>query len=743
MMNFISRILSSSISLLVVSLVLFIAFGGLFYLDDEVKKGAHNLQNLTINAERILNADLSSTTAVRLAASLQSDRYILNYQAFQDNKYALLTGFSKYAQSDQVKEAFSQMEDVQQDIEDAEAEAIALIDEEMWDEALELVTEPAFRRQKGIYRANLSRALREMIVASERRAQQSNELARIAQYSVLGMFLVLALIGVMYSREMRRSLKRQSDLARNLEDANESLEQRVVDRTAELKRSEAQFKTVLDNMPAIVFLKSMDGRFQLINKRYEDVYEVKFEDIEGKNLYDMFPKDLADEFSAIDQAVIDGGRIFESEHAKQVDGEEIILSSVLFPIIDHNGDVTGFGGVETDITRRKEAEKNLAEKEKQLRAALDNMSDGIYVLDQNWNYSLFNDNYLDLVELPEGSIKTGGSVKKAITAHAKRGDYGPGESADLIAERIKGLTSEFVIETELSIFEGKKTLSLRKSPMNGGGAVVTLSDITERKQIEMDLRDAFNLTSSSIAYASRIQRSILPNDSILTAVTQEHFVLWEPRDVVGGDIYWHGAWGAGCLIVVGDCTGHGVPGAFMTLIAIGALERAMSEIEGGEIGKLITRVHQYIQVSLNQHYEGGDSDDGIELGACYFVPEEPNMVFVGTRFDLHIIKNGEASTIKGTKASMGYRNIPYVQEYEENLLNLSFGESYYLTTDGLIDQVGGERRRMFGKKRFRDLLVRIQDKPMTEQKEVIYEALLNYQGDEKRRDDVSVIGFKF
>ena|GEM_PF-2775943 len=120
-----------------------------------------------------------------------------------------------------------------------------------------------------------------------------------------------------------------------------------------------------------------------------------------------------------------------------------------------------------------------------------------------------------------------------------------------------------------------------------------------------ELKEAFFVITSSIEYASRIQRSILPDDSILSAVTKDHFVLWEPRDIVGGDVYWHGAWGDGCLIVLADCTGHGVPGAFMSLISIGALERAMSEIEGGNLAKLISRVHQYIQVTLGQHYEGG------------------------------------------------------------------------------------------------------------------------------------------
>ena len=145
--------MSSSISLFVLSIILLIAFGGLFYTDREVKRSVERLHVLTISAERILTADLRSTTAVRLSASLQADRYVLDYQDFQDTKYDLLEEISRYPQSEKIRKAFSQMVDVQEAIEDAESEAIALIDEEKWEEALELVTEPAFGRQKGIYRA--------------------------------------------------------------------------------------------------------------------------------------------------------------------------------------------------------------------------------------------------------------------------------------------------------------------------------------------------------------------------------------------------------------------------------------------------------------------------------------------------------------------------------------------------------------------------------------------------------------
>jgi serine phosphatase RsbU (regulator of sigma subunit) len=274
-----------------------------------------------------------------------------------------------------------------------------------------------------------------------------------------------------------------------------------------------------------------------------------------------------------------------------------------------------------------------------------------------------------------------------------------------------------------------------------------LQQVADQKQVieeaQVSLQDAFNVISSSINYAARIQRSMLPNYSLLDALVQDHLILWDPRDTVGGDIYWVGAWGDGCLIMLGDCTGHGVPGAFMSLITIGALERAMSEVSGGELGLLISRLHQYIQTALGQHYEGGDSDDGLELGAVYFAPDGGFLTFAGARFDLFEINSGTVNVTKGIKCGLGYRKIPYTQAYEEKVVPLSTGSSFYLTTDGIIDQIGGVKHRSFGKKRFLECLLLKQDHSMAEQKQHLEETLLNYQGKERRRDDVSVIGLRF
>ena len=317
---------------------------------------------------------------------------------------------------------------------------------------------------------------------------------------------------------------------------------------------------------------------------------------------------------------------------------------------------------------------------------------------------------------------------------------------DAIKQAAEGETIQF-LATHTTNDGSENYIDFRITPvMNENGEVILLvpegHDITELKQAEQKLTDAFDIISGSIDYASRIQRSVLPDNSLFESLLSDHFVLWEPRDVVGGDIYWCRMWGDGMLIVLGDCTGHGVSGAFMTLIATGALDNALSDVPYGHVGELMQRIHQQMQITLGQHGEGSESDDGMELGMCYLGSERDELTFVGARFELYMIEDNRISTIRGAKSGIGYHGISHTQEFEEHqIVNLE-NKTFLMTSDGLIDQVGGEKGRMYGKKRFRELLQGIQNQSMAEQKDIIYQALIDYQGDENRRDDVSVIGFK-
>jgi|GEM_PF-6537234 len=265
------------------------------------------------------------------------------------------------------------------------------------------------------------------------------------------------------------------------------------------------------------------------------------------------------------------------------------------------------------------------------------------------------------------------------------------------------------------------------------------ADITARTA---ELEDAYNIISGSIDYASRIQRSVLPDEDIFRTTFKDHFIIWTPRDVVGGDIYWCHQWGQGRLVVLGDCTGHGVPGAFMTLISTGALDRAVAETPEGDVNRIIQRMHMLVQQTLGQDSGASESDDGLELGACYIPHDSDRVVFAGARFDLFIVENGNVEKIRGSKKGIGYREVPADQHFSETEIDVRPSMSFYMTTDGAIDQICAERSRSFGKRRFQNLLLEIQHLPMEDQRPIIIDAIEAHQGSAPRLDDIAILGFR-
>ncbi|MCB1188856.1 MAG: SpoIIE family protein phosphatase [Leptospiraceae bacterium] len=246
----------------------------------------------------------------------------------------------------------------------------------------------------------------------------------------------------------------------------------------------------------------------------------------------------------------------------------------------------------------------------------------------------------------------------------------------------------------------------------------------------------------SIHYAHRIQTSMLPNLEILEMYLPESFVIWEPKDMVGGDFYQFYPVEDGFILIVADCTGHGVPGGFMTMLSISVLHRI---IEGDRIttpGSILMDLNKIIKTSLQQDQERGKSDDGLESAVCYIQPKEKKLYFSGAKFSLNIAQDGEITKIKGERKSLGYKRSQMEYYFPTHLLSIEDGMTFYLYSDGIVDQLGGERNMPFGEKKLYEIIKRNFNRPLLEQKEEILEALQKYQKEFERLDDITMIGFR-
>ncbi len=249
----------------------------------------------------------------------------------------------------------------------------------------------------------------------------------------------------------------------------------------------------------------------------------------------------------------------------------------------------------------------------------------------------------------------------------------------------------------------------------------------------------------SIDYAKRIQESLLPSEALMREACSEHMVIWKPRDVVGGDFYWSRALpGGGHVIAVGDCTGHGVPGAMMTMLAVSLLERIIDQDKVDDSAAIVSRLHRLMQELLHQQGEGrGVVDDGLDIGVC--VVKEGTVHFTGAGISLYCSTGDSVKLVAGDRRSVGYRRTPQDYPFARHAIEAAGSASdtiFYMTTDGFIDQNGGERSYSFGKTRLQALIEQQAGRPLADQQAAFEAELAQYQGEEPQRDDITLLAFR-
>jgi serine phosphatase RsbU (regulator of sigma subunit) len=243
----------------------------------------------------------------------------------------------------------------------------------------------------------------------------------------------------------------------------------------------------------------------------------------------------------------------------------------------------------------------------------------------------------------------------------------------------------------------------------------------------------------SIDYAKRLQEAILAPADELRAVLGNYFVLWKPRDIVGGDFYWVRRMDSNrSFIALADCTGHGVPGAFMTM-AVNATLNYLVDQNHTEPGEMLAELNRRIKQTLHRNDDGRMSDDGLDICICR-IDNNKRLLFAGAKIPLYINRENQVAIIKADNSSVGYLRSNSNLKFTNHSWDIQPGDKFYLTTDGYIDQNGGEKDYSFGRKRFVQVIE--QGASDISQQSKAFEEVLNvYMGNEVQRDDITVVGF--
>lgn len=268
--------------------------------------------------------------------------------------------------------------------------------------------------------------------------------------------------------------------------------------------------------------------------------------------------------------------------------------------------------------------------------------------------------------------------------------------------------------------------------------------VRQKEEIEVQkqkIEELYIDVTDSIRYAKRLQQSILPSDNFVRNALPDSFVLFKPKDIVSGDFYWVEQNEDKVLFAAVDCTGHGVPGAFMSLVGHNGLNRALHDNNLDVPSKILDDLNKATSEVLNKEDQEEEVNDGMDVAMCSIDYKKMKLEYAGANNPLYIVREGELMETKADKFAIGGAGQDE-KRFTNHEFDLQKDDIVYVFSDGYADQFGGERGKKFMYRQFRNLLVEIQDKPMDEQKRILDTTITDWRGSIEQIDDIIIIGVR-
>ncbi|PKM90608.1 MAG: hypothetical protein CVU87_01975 [Firmicutes bacterium HGW-Firmicutes-12] len=260
------------------------------------------------------------------------------------------------------------------------------------------------------------------------------------------------------------------------------------------------------------------------------------------------------------------------------------------------------------------------------------------------------------------------------------------------------------------------------------------------KERTKELVEKNNRIKDSIEYAKMIQQTILPSSYDMGKCLKEYFIIYEPRDIVGGDFYWLKSHSKGYLVIVGDCTGHGVPGALMATAVNAMLNHVVDGICNDNPAVILYELDRLLKQSFKMNHNEKFISDGVDLGIIYI--EEHKVIFSGANISVFVVDGNKIDEIKGNNCTIDYISEQQDKVFENYEIAYKQGVTLYMVTDGLIEQPGGEKGYPFGRRRFTNLIEAASKLEMDIQSSYILNTIKEYADEQIIRDDLTLLGFR-
>jgi len=269
-------------------------------------------------------------------------------------------------------------------------------------------------------------------------------------------------------------------------------------------------------------------------------------------------------------------------------------------------------------------------------------------------------------------------------------------------------------------------------------------DVTEAKRIEKEIKVQNRKVQDSINYAERIQSSILPEISRIRKAFPKSFVYYLPRDVISGDFPWLFETDEAWYIAAVDCTGHGVPGALLSLVGLFLMNNITGLNPQISAGELCEALHLEVRKTLKQDRDKPETRDGMDMALCRFLKKKPVMEFAGAHRPLYVLTEGEVTVYKGDRKAIGGLKHPKKPEqpFTNHDIPYRSGDKFFFFTDGLTDQMGGPDGLKYGSARVRQVLLENAGYTMHQFHDFFQSDFTGWMGHERQLDDLLLIGIE-
>jgi len=330
--------------------------------------------------------------------------------------------------------------------------------------------------------------------------------------------------------------------------------------------------------------------------------------------------------------------------------------------------------------------------------------------------------------------KTISALEKEVHFYIKQGDVITNQRAKIQKERDQLSVEKNEIAKQKEIMEMDLNFIMKQGDK--------IAEQKHKIKIQHDIvQKQKKKIEDSILYAKRIQSAVLPPNRFIQHLLAEHFIFYKPRDIVSGDFYWIKQFDEKIFIAAADCTGHGVPGALMSMLGITFLNEIINKNPNIHANEVLNELRMHIISSLRQTGSIGESRDGMDVALCIVNEKKQTLEYAGANNPLYLIREGILEEIKADRMPIGIHRRAK-ESFVNHEFDLKSGDLIYIFSDGYIDQFGGEDGRKFLSSNFKDLLITNSHKKLSEQRQVLEKTFEDWKGDRKQLDDILVIGFK-